>query len=138
MKMRVLIAEDERKTRASLVEIVSGLGCDVVVASSGLEAIKKAQETRPNVLLLDGLLPEMHGFEIARVVSKIDPNYHPRIVVVSGIYKSQKYREEAMSQFHVDGYILKPFQKDAVARAIFGDSPPTDGMNPLPGAKGDS
>jgi len=123
-EMRVLIAEDDRKTRAELVKIVSGLGCDFVVASSGLEAIKQAQETRPDVLLLDGLLPEMHGFEIARIVRKIDPSYHPRIVVVTGVYKSQQYREEAMSQFDVDGYIVKPFKEETVAKAIFGDSTP--------------
>jgi CheY-like chemotaxis protein len=66
--MRVLIAEDEKKTRAILVEMVQSLGCEVLEAGTGYEAVKIVQESKPDVLLLDGLLPEMHGFEVARFV----------------------------------------------------------------------
>src|ERR1700737_5621662 len=60
MPMRVLIAEDEKKTRSILVEMVQSLGCEIFEAATGYEAIKQVQENRPDVLLLDGLLPEMH------------------------------------------------------------------------------
>lgn len=121
--MRVLIAEDEKKTRALLVNMVQGLGCETVEAATGFEAVKLVQETRPEVLLLDGLLPEMHGFEVARFVRSLAPEYHPRIVIVTAVYKSQRYRSEAKLQFGVDHYLLKPVTKDAVAAAVFGREP---------------
>ena len=118
--MRVLIAEDERKTRALLVGMLQSLGCETVEAASGFEAIKLVQEQHPEVLLLDGLLPEMHGFEIARFVRSLAPEYHPRIVIITAVYKSQKYQSEAKLQFGVDHYLIKPVTKDAVASAVFG------------------
>ncbi|HEY6843883.1 MAG TPA: response regulator [Thermoanaerobaculia bacterium] len=118
--MRVLIAEDEKKTRAMLVEMLRGLGCEIVEAGSGYEAVKLVQEHRPEVLLLDGLLPEMHGFEIARFVRSMAPEYRPRIVIITAVYKSQRYQSEAKLQFGVDHYLLKPVTKEAVTEAVFG------------------
>ncbi len=118
--MRVLIAEDEKKTRAILVEMVQSLGCETVEAGTGYEAVKQVQEHRPDVLLLDGLLPEMHGFEVARFVRSMAPEYRPKIVIVTAVYKSQRYRSEAKLQFGVDHYLTKPVTKDAVAAALFG------------------
>ena len=118
--MRILIAEDERKTRAMLVEMLQSLGCETVEAASGFEAVKLVQERRPEVLLLDGLLPEMHGFEIARFVRSMAPEYRPRIVIITAVYKSQRYQSEAKLQFGVDYYLVKPVTKEAVAEAVFG------------------
>lgn len=118
-KMRVLIAEDERKTRGMLVEFVLALGCEPVVASAGLEAVRKIQDVRPEVLLLDGLLPEMHGFEIARFARGLSADYRPRVVLITAIYKRERYEKEA-KQFGVDAYLTKPVDSDAVAAAIFG------------------
>jgi CheY-like chemotaxis protein len=118
--MRVLIAEDERKTRAMLVEMLRSLGCETVEAATGFEAVKLVQENRPDVLLLDGLLPEMHGFEVARFVRSLAPEYRPRIVIITAVYKSQRYQSEAKLQFGVDHYLLKPVTKEALAAALFG------------------
>ena len=118
--MQVLIAEDERKTRAMLFEMIVSLGCESVVASSGLEAMRLIQEKRPDVLLLDRLLPEMHGFEIARFARSL-ADYQPRIVVITAIYKDERYEKEAR-QFGVDAYLTKPVTRDSVAAAIFGET----------------
>ncbi len=118
--MRVLIAEDEKKTRAILVEMVQSMGCETLEAGTGYEAVKVVQESKPDVLLLDGLLPEMHGFEVARFVRSMAPEYRPRIVIVTAVYKSQRYRSEAKLQFGVDYYLTKPVSKDAVQAALFG------------------
>ncbi len=119
--MRVLIAEDEKRTRAILVDMVRSLGCDVVEAASGFEAVKRVKEDRPDVLLLDGLLPEMHGFEIARFVRSFAPDYRPRIVIVTAVYKARRYQNEAKLQYGVDEYLVKPVTREAVAAAIFGE-----------------
>src|SRR5438132_6827735 len=124
--MRVLIAEDEKKTRSMLVEMVQSLGCETVEAASGYEAVKLVQENHPDVLLLDGLLPEMHGFEVARFVRSLAPAYRPKIVIVTAVYKSQRYRSEAKLQFGVDHYLTKPVTKEAVQAALFGPEQPAE------------
>jgi CheY-like chemotaxis protein len=119
--MRVLIAEDERKTRSMLVEMITNLGCETVIALTGLEAVRLAHEKRPDVLLLDGLLPELHGFEAARLVHAI-PDYHPRIIVITAVYKDGRYEKEAKATFDVDGYLVKPVTREALRAAIFNDT----------------
>lgn len=123
--MRVLVAEDEKKTRGMLVEMLREMGCQTAEAASGYEAIKLVQEHRPDVVLLDGLLPEMHGFEIARFIRSMAPGYKPRIVIITAVYKSQRYQNEAKLQFGVDHYLIKPVTKEAVSEAVFGEAAAT-------------
>ena len=120
-RLRVLVAEDERKTREFLVSILQKAGCDTTVATTGFEAVKIAQERRPQILLLDGLLPEMHGFEVARFVRGIDRDYRPRIVIVTAVYKHTRYQSEAKLRYGVDLYLVKPVTREQIANVVFGE-----------------
>lgn len=121
-RMRVLVAEDEKKTREFVAGILDALGCETCVASAGFEAVKAVQQKRPQLLLLDGLLPEMHGFEVARFVRGIDPGYRPRIVLVTAVYKHSRYQSEAKLKYGVDQYLVKPITKEHIANVIFAPS----------------
>jgi CheY-like chemotaxis protein len=121
-QVRVLIAEDEPKTRELLLTLVNDLGCQAVIASSGLDAIKQATVHRPQVIFLDGLMPEMHGFEVARIIRQVDRGYSPRIVILTGVYKNTSYRNDAKLRYGVDGYLLKPVSRADIASAIFDDT----------------
>ena len=48
------------------------------------------------------------------------PEYRPRIVIISAVYKSQRYQSDAKLQFGVDHYLVKPVKKEDVAAAVFG------------------
>ena len=114
----VLIAEDERKLRGWLVDQFLTLGIVPLTASSGYEAVRIAGESRPSLILLDGLLPEMHGFEIARFVRRIDRDYRPHIAIMTAIYKNVRYQNEARLKYGIDDYMLKPLQPAALAALV--------------------
>jgi CheY-like chemotaxis protein len=118
-RLRILVAEDERKPREFLAALIQRAGCDTLTAAGGFEAVRLAQEQRPQVILLDGLLPEMHGFEVARFVRSIDPAYHPRIVLVTAVYKHSRYQTEAKLRYGVDQYLVKPVTREQIANVIF-------------------
>ena len=67
---------------------------------------------------LDGLLPQMHGFEIARFVRRIDRGYRPHIAMMTAIYKNVRYQNEARLKYGIDDYILKPLQPEALAALV--------------------
>lgn len=119
--LRILVAEDERKTREFLVSLLRKAGCETIVANAGFEAVKVTQEKRPQILLLDGLLPEMHGFEVARFVRGIDRDYRPRIVLVTAVYKHTRYQSEARLRYGVDQYLVKPVTTEQIANVVFGE-----------------
>ena len=114
----VLIVEDERKLRWELIEQFRELNIAPFTASSGYEAIRIAAESRPDLILLDGLLPEMHGFEIARFIRKIDQDYHPHIAIMTAIYKHTRYQNDAKLQYGINDYLIKPLLPHAVAGLV--------------------
>jgi DNA-binding response OmpR family regulator len=114
----VLIVEDERKLRWSLMEQFGSMGIEALTASSGYEAIRMAGEERPDLILLDGLLPEMHGFEIARFIRRIDVDYRPHIAIMTAIYKHTRYQNEAKLKYGVDDYLIKPVLPESLAGLV--------------------
>jgi len=114
----VLIVEDERKLRWLLIDEFRSMGIEALTASSGYEAIRVAGESRPDLILLDGLLPEMHGFEIARFIRRIDANYHPHIAIMTAIYKHTRYQNEARLKYGIDDYLIKPVLPQSLAGLV--------------------
>jgi len=114
----VLVVEDERKLRWSLIEQFGEMGIEVLTAKSGYEAIRIAGELRPGLILLDGLLPEMHGFEIARFIRRIDAGYHPHIAIMTAIYKHTRYQNEARLKYGIDDYLIKPVLPQSLADLV--------------------
>jgi CheY-like chemotaxis protein len=119
----ILVAEDDKKSRELIVEMVRGLGIEPLVATTGFEAVRLAEQHRPAVVLLDGLMPEMHGFEVARFLRHISADYNPRIVMLTAIYKSLRYQNDARLKFGVDRYLLKPVSPRMLSSALFDAMP---------------
>src|ERR1043166_5349275 len=88
----VLIAEDNRKLCDALVDQLHRFNISPLVATRGYQTVQLVEKHRPDALLLDGLLPDMHGFEIARFVRHLDSSYRPRIAIITAIYKHIRYQ----------------------------------------------
>ena len=71
---RILIAEDNPAVRTALRSLLQSAGpWEIVEVESGLEALAKAQELRPNLMILDRVMPVMDGLSAARQISKLLP-----------------------------------------------------------------
>lgn len=114
----VLIVEDDRKLRERLLGQFAELGIQAMEASAGFSAVKLANTQRPDLIVLDGLLPEMHGFEVARFIRRIDPAYKPHIAMITAIYKNIRYHNEARLKYGIDDYLIKPASDAAIAEIV--------------------
>ncbi|HVR40953.1 MAG TPA: response regulator [Thermoanaerobaculia bacterium] len=114
----VLIVEDHRLTRDVLTEYARDLGFETVTASCAYEGLRIAAVNRPDAILLDGLLPQMHGFELTRLLRNIDPGYRPRIILMTAIYKHIRYQNEARLKYGIDTYIIKPVSKEQLSEVL--------------------
>ena len=111
---RVLIAEDETIVRLDLRGLLSSRGFEVVgEARNGIEAVERARELQPDLVLLDVKMPELDGIEAARRILAERP---VPIVLVTA------YDEEALVERAVDagvfGYLTKPFREQDLLPAI--------------------
>lgn len=119
--MKVLIAEDNELVRGAAVEYLTRDGHTVLEATRGYEAVKMAREHRPEVIILDGLMPDMHGFEIARFIRGLADSYEPRIILMTAIHKGSQDRSEAKLRYGIDHYLIKPLTYAGVRSAVVGD-----------------
>ncbi|HEX7628646.1 MAG TPA: response regulator [Candidatus Methanoperedens sp.] len=68
--MIVLVVEDEINSRMLLSKILAANGYEVLEASNGIEALKKIQMSRPDIIISDIMMPEMDGFQLCRELRK--------------------------------------------------------------------
>jgi len=114
MGKRVLIVDDDRDSRDALRELVRIWGHEAEVAADGCEAITLALERRPDVVLLDLGLPDLHGQEVARRISSGIGRDRPYIIALSGSDEDKSTAPAGV----FDAYIVKPAEADALHAII--------------------
>jgi DNA-binding NarL/FixJ family response regulator len=103
--IRVLLVDDYapfRKFARLALEMSRGLRI-IGEASDGLDAVQKAQELRPDLILLDIGLPTLNGIDVARLVRKLSPE--TKIIFVSQELSTDVAQEALRTG--ADGYVLK-------------------------------
>ena len=88
----------------------------ILTAGSGLEALEKAQTQRPDIILLDIIMPGMDGFEVLVKLKESDVTWAVPVIIISGL-TGEDDEEKALMLGAVD-YITKPFRKSIVLARI--------------------
>ncbi len=105
---KILIVDDEEKVR-KLVEVTLSVGkLEILHAGSGNEALKIARQTKPDLILLDIMMPgKLDGFDVCRLLKK-DPDTKD-IYVIMLTAKGQQADKERGFAMGADDYFVKPF-----------------------------
>lgn len=109
---RILIVDDEQIVLDVLQRIVSRLGYNAVVSDSGKTALERFDKHAFDLVLMDVLMPDKNGFEIARQMKKKKP--HQKIVMVTGLGIDADITQEGLETVEVDSVLSKPFSYDRV------------------------
>jgi CheY-like chemotaxis protein len=133
---RVLVADDSRIFRALIVEVLREKGLEVLEAANGREALDSLLAQRPELAILDALMPLLSGFDVITKMREKAPDYRPVIFMVTAVYKSRRWETEARQQYQVDEYLEKPLDPAQLLKIVGRHFPDFWGLSDESGASG--
>ncbi len=116
-KKKILIVDYDAKSLESLEELFKAKGLSVVKASDGLQAYEVFKQERPDLIVLEAMLPKLHGFDLTQKISSETKGSVP-VVIVTGLYKGAQYKNEALRSFGASDYFEKPFDKNRLLGSV--------------------
>jgi DNA-binding response OmpR family regulator len=137
----ILIVDDELEIRKMLAKVLARAGYRVLEADRGVTALRIVKEQAPDLIVLDAMLPELHGFDVARRIKGSRRYGSIPIVMVSAVYRGWRYAEDLRKTLGVDDFIEKPFTlQDVLSRvqALLGGKEPSDKPAADPAAAADA
>jgi DNA-binding response OmpR family regulator len=107
---RILVVDDEEEIRKLVRRLLTDRGHAVIEADRGLIALRLVKEETPDLILLDAMLPEVHGFDIARRIKGSAKYGAIPILMMSAIYRGWRIAEDLKTNYGIEDYIEKPFR----------------------------
>ncbi|NQE36987.1 DNA-binding response regulator MtrA [Microcoleus sp. IPMA8] len=112
----VMVVDDSVTLREMIADLLKGRGLNVTVASDGVEALEQIKANRPDLVVLDIVMPRMNGYEVCRRL-KSDPKTQNLPVVMCSSKSEEFDRYWGMKQ-GADAYIAKPFHPQELVGTI--------------------
>jgi DNA-binding response OmpR family regulator len=107
MAKKILIVDDEPKIVMMVKNRLEASGYEVLTASDGQEGLDKARSQKPDLIILDVMLPKIDGYKVCRML-KFDEAYK-KISIIMFTARAQKEDEQLGKDVGADAYITKPF-----------------------------
>jgi EAL domain-containing protein (putative c-di-GMP-specific phosphodiesterase class I)/DNA-binding response OmpR family regulator len=108
--MSILIADDLKTNRMLAKKTLSSEGYKIIEATNGIEAVEKARKYQPDLILIDGMMPKMTGFEAISLIKEFDELKEIPILM----FTSLDNKKDKIKAFEAgaNDYILKPFDEE--------------------------
>jgi two-component system, cell cycle response regulator len=116
MGTKILTVDDDQTIRKCVTASLKAFTCEVFQAADGLEGLTVAQHERPDLILLDFIMPVMDGSEMLAKL-KADPNLRT-IPVLMLTAEATRDRVMGLAKQGVNDYLLKPFRKDQIIERV--------------------
>jgi DNA-binding NtrC family response regulator len=111
---RILVVDDDESIRNTVKAILEDEGYIVDLAATGMEAIKRTEETAYNVALIDIRLPDLEGVELLKLMKDAVPR--TRKIMVTG-YPSMQNAVAALNK-NADAYLIKPVDIEKLLNTV--------------------
>ena len=113
---RILVADDDTDTVATLTTLLSEEGYEVRGVHRGGEVLQAIFQFAPDVVLLDIGMPQMSGYEVARALRERYGSARPVLIAITGLATSSHRRQSLAAGF--EHHVAKPYEPQALLRLI--------------------
>ncbi len=112
MRGTILVVDDEPTIRELLHAVLTDEGFEVLLATNGEQALAAIQAERPDLVLMDIMMPVLDGREAARQIATLPGEVRPRVVMMSAAISMSQ------NEPHVSMFLSKPFDLDTLIDAV--------------------
>jgi signal transduction histidine kinase/CheY-like chemotaxis protein len=113
---QVLIVDDKPENRAVLINLLAPLGFDIIEAVDGLDCVNKTREYKPELILIDLVMPIMDGFEATRQIRRI-PDVKDVIIIMVSASVFECHKQQSM-EAGCDDFLPKPIRADDLLKLL--------------------
>lgn len=115
---KILVVDDSRVIRMRVRDMLPQGNFEILEAQDGVEGMNAIREQRPNLIMLDFLLPKMSGWEVFQEIQNQPELQHIPLVLMSG--RKEEVTEKISEPFEYFEFIQKPFEQKELVEAIKG------------------
>ena len=114
----ILVVEDDPVNGLVLLDFLEAHGYRVLLSRTGPDGVAAFQKDKPDMVLVDVLLPRKNGFEVCFDIKRSEHGRNTPVLLMSAIYKDVEHAEQhSRSNLGAAGFLLKPFELgDLLAR----------------------
>ncbi|HEY1893500.1 MAG TPA: response regulator [Chthoniobacterales bacterium] len=127
-RQRILVIDDSVMLLAFVEEILTEANYDVVTAGTAEEGLQATRQQKPDLILLDYLLPDLRGDEVSRRLSEDESTAHIPVIFMSG-FAADLGDAQARSE-NILGILHKPFTSDSLVKAVQANLSGGEGAEP--------
>ena len=113
---KIMVVDDSPTERHFLGELLTKQGYQVVMAESGEEAMEKAKQLKPDLILMDVVMPGLNGFQATRAITKAEETKNIPVIMCTS--KGQETDKVWGMRQGARDYVVKPVNKDELLRKI--------------------
>lgn len=113
---RIYVVDDDEIMLVAVKSLFESLGAKVEINLSSVKALEEIKEDRPDLVILDLMMPEMDGMDMCRLMRQESGLNATKIVFFSG--KTYEHDQQRAMSYGADGYLIKPFLDDSFIKAI--------------------
>jgi len=112
----ILVVDDDIISQNMLRTTLSGAGYSVIIAFTGMEAIKLARERLPNLIVLDIMMPDIDGGEVAEILKKDPKTMAIPIIFLSSLVLEKEERTNGDKD--IVSFLAKPYNREKLLNEI--------------------
>jgi DNA-binding response OmpR family regulator len=114
---KVLVVDYEPASQAHMVKLLKAHKFKVVTAGDGQAGWEAYVAEKPDLMVVEAMLPKLHGFDLTQKISRDSKGRVP-VILVTGLYKGAQYRQEATNGMGAAEYFEKPLDEPAFLAAV--------------------
>ncbi len=114
---KVLIVDYDSASLEAMIKLLKTQKVQIIKAADGQAAYDKFKSEKPDLVILEAILPKIHGFDLTKKISQESGGRVP-VIIVTGLYRGPQYRHEALSSFGAADYFEKPVDPEKFVASV--------------------